>query len=54
MDARSFQLGLVDVLLVISIGLGCVLSLPIYWWLLVRPIIHLLKRTRKRPSRRIF
>jgi hypothetical protein len=40
-----------DVTLAILLGIGCILSLPVYWWLFVTPIIRLLKRTRKPPAR---
>ncbi|MCW5553849.1 MAG: hypothetical protein KIS67_17035 [Verrucomicrobiae bacterium] len=46
--------GFVDVALVVLLGLGCILSLPFYWWLFVTPFIHLLNRTMKPSSRRIL
>ncbi|NOS70099.1 MAG: hypothetical protein HOP33_09235 [Verrucomicrobia bacterium] len=45
--------GFMDVALAVLLGIGCILSLPIYWWLFMTPIIRLLKRTRKPPLRRI-
>lgn len=39
----------------ILIVVGCALSLPVYWWLLVTPIAHLLeRRARKRTARRVI
>ena len=43
-----------DVALAVLLGLGCVISLPIYWWLFVKPIIRLIKRARKYPTRRVL
>lgn len=35
--------GICDVVLAILLGSGCVLSLPIYWWLFGTPFVHLWK-----------
>lgn len=38
----------------VLIIVGCALSLPVYWWLFVMPVVPLLKRrTRKQRARRI-
>jgi type II secretory pathway component PulM len=46
--------GFTDALLAILLAAGCLLCLPVYWWLVVSPLLRLFKRTRKSPQRRIL
>jgi hypothetical protein len=38
--------GVLDVLLAITLAIGCTLGLPIYWWLFGTPIVRLWRRWR--------
>jgi len=42
-----------DVVLATLLGIGCVMSLPIYWWLFVTPFMQLAKSAGKHPAVRI-
>ncbi len=54
METSFGHTGIMDVALAVLLSIGCVISLPIYWWIFVTPIIHLIKRARKQPARRIL
>jgi hypothetical protein len=43
-------MAILDTILGITLAIGCALSLPIWWWLLVTPLVRFVKwyHTRKR------
>jgi len=48
------QTEITDVVLALLLGAGCVMSLPIYWWLFVTPVVRVAKLAWKNPFNRIL
>ena len=45
------EFGVLDVVLAVLLGIGCALSLPIYWTVFGMPFVRLWKRCRARRTR---
>jgi len=48
------QAGIMDVLQGVVLGTGVAMSLPIYWWLFLSPIVRLAKRARHYLAKQIL